>query len=211
MYRNTGIQHLDYAAQWLGYKSYHTWYISKWDQNREFSWHFKHTKSKRKRCKLRQKAWSSWGANLDRKLDQVQNSHLHLLTGCFIKISLQSSQQNAPRKMLKILQSSDKWHFAPRIEEESPWKQPVCKLASVIFVHKALHGALYHLWFQNKFESQNSYWWIMLHIWTQFKNITCTQLIIPVSRSISNTGYTTLSFTRPVWLCNLQWQKYINI
>ena len=46
--------------------------------------------------------------------------YLHLFTDCFMKISLQPSEQ--------------------------------IQLTSAISVHKALHWALYHVWFQNTFE-----------------------------------------------------------
>ena len=39
------------------------------------------------------------------------------------------------------------------------------KLTSVISVHKALHWTLYHLWFQNKFESS-----VCVYMYTLMKN-----------------------------------------
>ena len=54
---------------------------------------------------------------------------------------------------------ANKQLFVPMNEEKSSWNSlwiNLDKLTSEIFVHKALHWALYHMWFQNTFELYDS-------------------------------------------------------
>ena len=72
-----------------------------------------------------------------------------------------------------IFQKLQTLTFAPRIEGKSSWNSLLAnadKSTSVIFVHKALHLALYHLWFQNKFESYYMMILEMLHCKTYSTN-----------------------------------------